>query len=267
MRAVELREVSKGSGWTNFGQDMVVPIGTVLIGVVSVAIWVILSNSWIGFVVANPWSALQILAGGLFGPEPAILPHALSTFTAAFLGFGLAITVGLVWGIFLGISWYWRQVWEPIILSTYSIPKIILFPIFLFILGIGLWAQAAMAFIHAVFPIIINVMTGIKEVNATHVKVGKSFQTNGLQMVTKIYFPSIALSLVVGLRMGFSFSILGVVLSELFASREGLGRLIMRRYAVMDINTMFAAILLLFIVAFVGNLLFWLLEKKLRGVR
>ena len=124
-----------------------------------------------------------------------------------------------------------------------------------------------MAFIHAVFPIIINVMTGIKEVNATHVKVGKSFQANWYQQVTKIYFPSIALSLVVGLRMGFSFSILGVVISELFASREGLGRLIMRRYAVMDINTMFAAILLLFIVAFIGNLLFWILEKKLRGVR
>lgn len=267
MRAVELREVRKSSGWASFSQDKVVPLGTVLIGVIWVIIWALMSNSPISFVVASPWASIQILANGLFGPDPIILPNAISTFTAALLGFALAIIVGLAWGVFLGISWYWRSVWEPLLLSTYSIPKIILFPIFLFILGIGLWAQTAMAFIHAVFPIIINVMTGIKEVNSTHVKVGRSFQANPLQQVTKIYFPSIALSLVVGLRMGFSFSILGVVLSELFASREGLGRLIMRRYAVMDINTMFAAILLLFIVALLGNLLFWLLEKKLRGVR
>ncbi len=267
MRAVELREVRRANGWIGLGQDMVVPIGTVLIGLLAVAGWVILAGSYYGFVVAAPLRSLQILTNGLFGPQPSILPHAISTFSAALIGFGLAIFVGLSGGVFLGVSWYWRAVWEPILLSTYSVPKIILFPIFLFILGIGLWAQVSMAFIHAVFPIIINVMTGIKEVNATHVKVGQSFRASPLQKVTKIYFPSIALSLVVGLRMGFSFSVLGVVISELFASREGLGRLIMRRYAVMDIDTMYAAILLLFIFAFAGNLLFWILEKKLRGVR
>lgn len=258
MRAIGLQRARTEQQW-------VIPAGTVLIGVVSIALWALLAASPVGFVVASPLRALQIMVSGLVGPEPAILPHATSTFSAAMVGFALAIIVGVFWGIFLGVSWYWRSVWEPIILSTYSIPKIILFPIFLFIFGIGLWAQVSMAFIHAVFPVIVNVMTGVKEVNPTLVKVGQSFKANPWQMVSKVYFPSIALSLVVGLRMGFSFSILGVVLSELFASREGLGRLIMRRYAVMDINTMFAAILLLFIVAFVGNLLFWLVEKRLRG--
>lgn len=260
MRAMGLRRPGAEQQW-------IVPAGTVLIGVLSVVMWALLSVSPAGFVVASPLRSLQIMVSGLIGPDPTILPHAVSTFSAALFGFGLAIAVGVSWGVFLGVSWYWRSVWEPIILSTYSIPKIILFPIFLFIFGIGLWAQVSMAFIHAVFPIIVNVMTGVKEVNPTLVKVGQSFKANPWQMVSKVYFPSIALSLVVGLRMGFSFSILGVVLSELFASREGLGRLIMRRYAVMDINTMFAAILLLFIVAFVGNLLFWLLEKKLQGTR
>ncbi len=260
MRAVGIQSVAPERQW-------VVPAGTVLVGVVAVVLWAMLAVSPAGFVVASPLRAVQIMIAGVVGPDPVILPHAVSTFSAAFIGFGLAIAVGLTWGIFLGVSWYWRAVWEPIILSTYSIPKIILFPIFLFVFGIGLWAQVSMAFIHAVFPIIVNVMTGVKEVNTTYVKVGRSFRANPWQMVTKVYFPSIALSLVVGLRMGFSFAILGVVLSELFASREGLGRLIMRRYAVLDINTMFAAILLLFVVAFAGNLLFWLLEKRLRGTR
>ncbi|MDP2936995.1 MAG: ABC transporter permease subunit [Dehalococcoidia bacterium] len=261
MRAVGLpRRVGAEQQW-------VIPAGTIVIGLVAVILWSLLAASPVGWVVASPLRAVQIMINGLVGPNPMILPHAVSSFSAAFIGFGLAIVVGVTWGIFLGISWYWRTVWEPIILSAYSIPKIILFPIFLFILGIGLWAQVSMAFIHAVFPIIVNVMTGVKEVNTTHVKVGHSFKANPWQMVTKIYFPSIALSLVVGLRMGFSFAILGVVLSELFASREGLGRLIMRRYAVLDINTMYAAILLLFLVAFAGNVLFWALEKKLRGTR
>lgn len=260
MRALELRQDLVERRW-------LVPLGSVIIGVVVIAGWAALAYSPLGFVVASPFASFGILVQGLLGVDPMILPHAVSTFTSVAIGYVLAIVLGLAIGVLLGVSWYWRTVLEPILLSTYSIPKVILFPIFLFILGIGLWAQVAMSFIHAVFPIVINVMAGIREVNPTHVKVGQSFQASPLQKVTKIYFPSMALSLVVGLRMGFSFSILGVIISELVASREGLGRLIMRRYAVMDIGTMFAAILLIFLVAFIGNMLFWLLEKKLRGTR
>lgn len=260
MRALAMQRIGAEQRW-------VVSAGAILIGVVALVLWALLAASPVGFVVASPLRTVQIMISGLVGPEPILVPHAISTFSAALIGYGLAIAVGVTGGVLLGISWYWRSVWEPLILSGYSVPKLILFPIFLFILGIGLWSQVSMAFIHAVFPIIINVMTGVKEVNPTLVKVGYSFRANPWQQVSKVYFPSIVLSLVVGLRMGYSFAILGVVISELFASREGLGRLIMRRYAVMDINTMFAAIFLIFVVAFVGNVFFWLLEKKLQGVR
>jgi ABC-type nitrate/sulfonate/bicarbonate transport system permease component len=260
MRALALRQ-------TGLGQQWLVPLGSVGIGVAIVLLWTLAAISPLSFVVATPQRTVQVLWDGLLGPEPFLVSHAQATITAAMVGYALAIVVGLGWGIFLGVSWYWRSVFEPLILSTYSIPKIILFPIFLFVLGIGLPAAAAMGFIHAVFPLMINVMTGVKEVNPTLVKVGVSFRAKPWDMISKIYFPAIALSLVVGLRMGFSFSIIGVVLSELFASRQGLGRYIMMRYSVLDVPGMFAALLLLFIVAFAGNVLFWTLEKKLRGAR
>lgn len=260
MRVLDLRQDAAERRW-------VVPLGSVIIGVVGVAGWAVLSYSPLGFVVASPIASVSILMQELIGAEAMIGPHAVSTFSSVITGYALAVLVGLILGVLLGISWYWRTVWEPILLSAYSIPKIVLFPILLFALGIGFRAQVAMSFIYAVFPIIMNVMAGIKEVNPTHIKVAQSLQANLLQTVTKVYFPSTALSLVVGLRMGFCLSILGVIISELVASREGLGRLIMRRYAVMDIGTMFAAILLIFLVAFIGNMLFWLLEKKLRGTR
>ncbi len=260
IRTLELRRSNARDKW-------IVPLGSVAIGVMVIVSWAIAASSPLGFVIASPPSTLRVLWDGLFGPDPFMVPHLEATFAAVAIGYAAAVIVGMGWGIFLGTSWYWRAVLEPLILSTYSVPKVILFPVFLMMLGIGLQSAATMAFIHALFPIIVNVMGGVKEVNPTVVKVGKAFRASPWTFVTKIYFPAVALSLVVGLRMGFSLSIIGVVMSELFAAREGLGRLIMERYGVFDIPGIYAPLLLLFAVALTGNLLFWVLEKRLRSVR
>ncbi|MDP2728292.1 MAG: hypothetical protein Q8P59_12205, partial [Dehalococcoidia bacterium] len=98
MRVAEVRRSGTEQQW-------VIPVGSVLIGAAAIALWVLLAASPAGFVIGSPLSSVQILISGLVGPNPIILPHAISTFSAAFIGFGLAIAVGVTWGVVLGVSW------------------------------------------------------------------------------------------------------------------------------------------------------------------
>ncbi|MEA2640300.1 MAG: NitT/TauT family transport system permease protein [Chloroflexota bacterium] len=224
-------------------------------------IWFLFSGS---FLVAAPLPTLGLLFQGLF-TDGWMRPHIGVTFGAVLIGFGLALAVGLGAGILLGRSPYWRNVFEPILLALYSIPKIILFPVFLLLFGTGAESRIAMAFVHAVFPLIVSTMVGVSIVSPTHMKVARVLRMQPWQVVGKIYFPSMAPTLVAGMRMGFSLAIVGVVLAELFASREGLGFLIMRAYGQLNIQRMFAVILFLFLVALLVNVSLWALEKRLRA--
>ncbi len=238
----------------------------VLLGMLGVAalaflVWVLLSGS---FLVPSPLPTLGLLVQGVFG-DGWMRPHIGVTFGPVLGGFAAALVAGLGFGVFMGRNVYWRQVFEPIILALYSVPKIILFPIFLLWFGTGSESRIAMAFVHAVFPLIIAAMVGVSVVSPVHVKMARTVQARPWQVVAKVYFPSMAPTLVAGIRMGFSLSIVGVVLSELFASRSGLGFLIMRAYGQLNIQRMFAVILFLFLVALVVNVSLWALEKRLRS--
>ena len=234
------------------------------LGVIGIAgfvalVWVLLSGS---FLVAAPGPTLRLLGQGLV-TEGWLWPHIGATFRPVVIGLGLAIAGGVGFGIFLGRSPYWRSVFEPILLSLYAIPKITLFPVFLLLFGTGVESRIFMAVIHAIFPLAMNSMIGVATTNPTHLKVARMAQARPWQVVTKIYVPSMAAPLVGGVRMGFSLAIIGVVLSELFAAKEGLGYLIMRSYGVLNVDRMFATILFLFLVAVVVNMSLWWVEKRL----
>ncbi len=237
--------------------------GSVLVGIAILIFWLLLSIRFVQF-VAPPSQAFTELWLGF--SEGWIIPHAQATFTSALIGFGIAIVGGVSIGLVLGVNTFLRNVFEPVLVSGYAVPKIILFPIIIMFVGIGMGAQVVNVFIHAVFPLIILTTAAVREIEPIYIKVGRCFNASPIDFLSKIYLPAIALPLVVALRLAFSLSIVSVILAELFASKQGLGRLLMQAYVVFNMPRMYAIILLLFSVGFVGNLLLWILEKRLRTV-
>jgi NitT/TauT family transport system permease protein len=69
----------------------------------------------------------------------------------------------------------------------------------------------------------------------------------------------------VGVRIGFSIAFVSVIISELFAARQGLGLLVQRAYGLQRFDEMFAVVLLIFILAFAGNLALWYFERRMRS--
>src|SRR5262249_45943480 len=152
-------------------------------------------------------------------------------------------------------SHYWRQVWEPVVAAAYAVPKITLVPLFILLFGLGMESRVVNAFVHAVFPILITMMTGVKELNPVYTKLARTTQARPLQIMTKIYLPALGPALAAATRLGMSLALLGVVLSESFASKQGLGHLIMDAYAGYQLDQMVALIGLLYAVAVAFTLL------------
>ena len=87
-----------------------------------------------------------------------------ATLAAAVVGFAIAAVAGLWIGVTLGLTRFWGEVFEPVTLSVYSIPKVTLFPIFLTVFGFGLYSKVAFGMFHGIFPIMIIAMNATREV-------------------------------------------------------------------------------------------------------
>jgi NitT/TauT family transport system permease protein len=138
-------------------------------------------------------------------------------------------------------------VFEPLILSAYAVPKIVLLPVLLSVFGVGLEAKMANAAIHGIFPVVINTAAGVREVNAVFLKLARSMNATRWQTVRTVIFPSVVLPVFAGIRIGLGFAFLGSLLAELFEARAGLGFLVIHAYTTAQIGKMLAAIVFVFV--------------------
>lgn len=180
-------------------------------------------------------------------------------------GFVIATVAGLPFGVAMGRVRYLGRLFDPVVDGLFAVPRIILYPVMLALFGVGVGAKLWMAVISAFFPIVMNTAAGMREVNPTLVKLGRSMSASRLQMVRKLYIPAATPSVMVGLRIGFSISFIAVIIAELFATPKGLGRILDQAYGLQQLPRMFAVVLLIVLIAFFVNLALWSLERRLRA--
>jgi NitT/TauT family transport system permease protein len=143
-----------------------------------------------------------------------------------FAGYGLAILIGVPLGVLMG--WYSRvdAVLDPFVSALYATPRIALLPLVLIWFGIGLMSKVAIVFLGAVFPILVNTITGVRTVDADFVKVARSFGSSDRQLFLKVALPSSVPLLLAGLRLGLGHGLIGIVVGEMFGATQGIGYLI-----------------------------------------
>lgn len=209
----------------------------------------------------HPAAVLQA-AGELFA-SGEIYPHLGVTLYETLAGLAAAIVLGIALGFALGVSRTAAEMFEPMILAAYAVPKIIFLPLLLMIFGIGLGSKIANAALHAVFPILFNTLVGIREVNPVLVKLARSMNASTAQKFRKVYFPSMVLPVFAGMRIGLGFCFLGALLAELFESKSGLGFLVADFYNSGRIAHMLAVILFVFVLTMAINAVMKAIEERL----
>jgi len=223
------------------------------------------------FVLLAAWEALAA-SGWLFeGVVPSVLKVAAALWallTSASFYFNLELTLGevlaslalgatagIVVGLALGTSRFGAKAFEPYLHYLAPTPKIVFLPILLVLFGVGPGSKVAMGTLSCFFPMALSVATGVRQVDAVLLRVGRSFNLSVPQLVAKIYLPSLVPAIATGLKLGLGVAIIGCLLAEIKMSNRGLGFLVMQSYAQFRIPEMYAALIVAFAVAACGNAL------------
>ena len=173
-------------------------------------------------------------------------------------GFALAIVIGLPLGMLMG--WYKRLLYalDPFVSFFYATPRIALVPLFIIWFGIGISSKIAVIFLGAVFPIVINTMAGMRNLDPSLLKAAKSFGANDAQLFKTVALPGSVPFILTGLRLGVGHALIGVVVGELVAAQAGIGLMMATAGATFQTAKVFAGLV---IIAGSGMLLTLAIER------
>jgi NitT/TauT family transport system permease protein len=234
-------------------------LGSVLVALVALLIWQIASS--MTFVIPSPASTTTVLFKNL--ADPNYLVDLRVTAVAVAEAFAIGTLLGGILGLGLGLSAWAKAIFEPLLVALNVIPKIVLYPVLLPIFSLT-GSKVVMGVLFALFPVLINVSTGVRELPRVYWKLARSVQASSWQMLVHIILPGIRKPLLTGIRLAISLSVVGVVLSEFFATRRGLGRVVLQAYGHGEYPSMVATILLLITVSFVISIVLWRWERRVR---
>lgn len=190
---------------------------------------------------------------------PQFWGHVAETFSALGQALLIAVAGGMFLGILLGLHRLSGEVAEPILVSLYSLPKITLYPVILLVFGLGMPAKVAFGAIHGIIPVAIFSMGAVRTLAPVWFKTARVMQMTPGQTITRLVIPAALPELVSGLRVGFSLTLLGVMIGEMFASQRGLGYMVMNAIGRLDVPTLMAVVLMLAVVAVaISSALLWL---------
>ncbi|HEV3423866.1 MAG TPA: ABC transporter permease subunit [Paraburkholderia sp.] len=233
-----------------------------LVALVIVVCWQCLHWAVGNHALSSPWSTVQTLVQML--DTSAFWENAGETARALVYALAIALAGGVLLGVLLGVNRLSGVVAEPILLNLYSLPKVTLYPLVLLVFGLGLSAKVAFGVMHGLIPILMFTMNAIRQMRPVYLRASKTMRLSFPRTVVHIVLPAILPEIVSGLRLGFSLTLLGVLIGEMFASQRGLGYLLTSAMNLGDIRTIMAVALFLTVVALSCNGLLMMADRRLK---
>jgi NitT/TauT family transport system permease protein len=135
------------------------------------------------------------------------------------------------------------------LVALYSIPKITLYPILLLMFGLGISAKIAFGATHGIIPVALFTLTAVRSIKQILVKTGRVLKLSPSLMVRSVLFPAAVPEIFTGIRVGFSLTLIGTVLGEMFASQKGLGYLLMNAINLYNVDVIISVTFLLVVFA------------------
>ncbi|MAC41909.1 MAG: ABC transporter permease [Pelagibacterales bacterium] len=171
--------------------------------------------------------------------------HSLITFYEIIIGFLLGTILGLYTGILFIISKSTRKWLLPFIILTQAIPIFAIAPILTLWVGYGIWSKIIMTILIIYFPITIAFYDGLKRIDPMIVNLAKMMGASTLMMLFKIRIPFALPQLSSGLKLAAAFAPMGAVIGEWVGSSKGLGYIMLYASGRVQIDLMFASIIIL----------------------
>ncbi len=192
-----------------------------------------------------------------FVPPPSVIGRTLLTLTRTgelpyhvgvsveriLAGFVLGAVPAVALGLAMGLNRSVRAAVMPLVAALYPIPKIAVYPLIIFYLGIGEASKVGIVALSIFFLVLLNTMAGVLGLDRAYVNIARAYGARPLDVFTTIAWPGALPSIFVGLKLGMGFALIVIVGAELLGSDAGIGFLIWRAYQIFAIDVMFAGLL------------------------
>lgn len=179
------------------------------------------------------------------------------------VGLGIAIAVGLPLGILIGRSETLNALLDPFITAFNATPRLVFLPIVLLWFGLGLWSKVVIVAFGAVFPLLINTHEGIRNADKLLINVVRSFGAKEWDIVRMVIVPNALPYIITGLRLAIGRAVLGVVVSEFFGSKAGLGVMMVQAASDYHVNIVFAGMIVFMTLSLAMTGFVKLIERRL----
>lgn len=189
--------------------------------------------------------------------------HIGATMRAAGAGYLIGVVVGLAAALVLVAFPLLDEVCAPFLAAFYSVPKIALAPLFIMWFGLDALPKVLLAALMVFLIVLVNTVAGVRGINPGLIDVSRVFGAGGLRLARTVVLPGAAPAVMASIRLTFTRAMVGAILGEFIASRQGLGFLIVRSSRQFDTPTVFAGVLVVALLVMLVNAVIRVAEARL----
>jgi NitT/TauT family transport system permease protein len=182
-----------------------------------------------------------------------------------FLGYFIACAAAIVLGMAMGSSRFFFRLLEPLVEFLRPIPSPAYVPMAILFLGIGNEMKVFMVAFASFFPILLNTISGVVNVDRILVDTGRTFGLTRSQIITKVVLPSASVYIMTGMRISLAIALVITVLSEMVAGNDGIGFFVLNSQRSFHLAEMYAGVIALALVGYTLNQLFVVIESQVLG--
>ena len=231
--------------------------------VVFVALWEWVVRQWSvpAFIAPTPSAVVRSLAGGI--RSGVYLEHFWVTLGEALAGFLIAAVTGIALGAVIAQSRLVERTVYPYLVALQTLPKIAIAPLIIVWAGFGLSSKVIIAALVAFFPVLVNVIVGLKTIDAGKLELMRSLRASRWQTFRLVTFPNALPFVFAGLDIAVVFSVLGAIVGEFVGSQRGLGNLILQFNMTLDIAGVFAVLIMLSLMGVALHLIMQAIQRRI----
>jgi len=157
-------------------------------------------------------------------------------------GFIYGAVLGVLLGLIGGAVRWVEDLLDPWVAAVYPIPKSALFPLFLLWFGLGNSSKIVTIAVGVLFLVLVNTMTGVRAINPVLLKAARDLGASRLQIFVKVILPGALPNIFTGLRLGAGMALILVFITEIEATKAGLGFLLWEAFQLMDTRHVFVGV-------------------------
>jgi putative hydroxymethylpyrimidine transport system permease protein len=207
------------------------------------------------------WPTPSLVVSSLVDNASEIGSDTWVTIREVIYGFLIAVAAGLGIGIALHLSGLLRRAVLPLLIASQSIPTVVLAPVLVLVMGFGIGPKLAIIALFCFFPIVVNTVDGLSSVDREYIRMMLTLDASRMAIFRRIEFPSALPLIFSGTRIAATYAAIGAVFGEWAGSEAGLGFRMLQAQGRLDTPYVFAAVLVVTLIAVAVFLLVTLIER------